>query len=319
MRIARTSLVTAVVLLQGCQHNPVDPEPARDPVQFVLEDTSIDSLTLSVQALSGEIMVMVGDSLQFIPSRHKDHPGNDLAAEYIGQKLRQFGLQVQDFRFSATGRSVYAVQTGERFPNQSYIICAHFDCYPPGDRAPGADDNASGTAAVLEAARLLSKYETDFSIIYAFWDEEEQGLHGSRAFAEQAQDSANAILGVINLDMIGWDSNDDGTILVDVHEMQDSAELANSVMAVNERYKIGLSPQTMKSFGRSDHAAFWSNGFGAIMLIEHSGHDWNNNYHTPDDRLEFLNLNFYHKAARLAIGTLASLVTLDPATPLAAL
>ncbi len=317
MRDLRTPVLTAVVFLgallflQRCQHNPADPDPQRDLVRAAIDETSIDSLTLSVQALSGEIIVMVEDSLRRIASRHKDQPGNDLAAEYISQKLRKFGLRVQDSRFSATGRSVYAVQTGERFPEQFYIICAHFDCYPPGDLAPGADDNASGTAAVLEAARLLSKYETDFSVIYAFWDEEEQGLRGSRAFAAQARDSAMAIMGVVNLDMIGWDSDDDGTVLLDMNELQDSVELVESVMAVNDRYQIGLSPQTIQSFGRSDHASFWSNGFGAIMIIEHSGHDWNNNYHTPNDRLEFLNTNFFHKTARLAIGTVASLVILN--------
>ena len=84
-----------------------------------------------------------------------------------------------------------------------------------GTTAPGADDNASGTAAVIEAARIFSQYDFPFTIIYALWDEEEQGLIGSEYYATQAANAGDSILGVINLDMIGYDGNGDGN--ADVH------------------------------------------------------------------------------------------------------
>ena len=57
---------------------------------------------------------------------------------------------------------------------------------PSGTTAPGADDNASGTAAVIEAARIFTQYDSKYTIIYALWDEEEQGLIGSAYYAHQA-------------------------------------------------------------------------------------------------------------------------------------
>ena len=81
-----------------------------------------------------------------------------------------------------------------RKPNQQIIICAHFDSKPYSGPAPGADDNGSGTSAVLEAARILSKYKTDYTIIYALWDNEEIGLRGSAYYAQQASSKKIVLL-----------------------------------------------------------------------------------------------------------------------------
>lgn len=69
--------------------------------------------------------------------------------------------------------------------------------------APGADDNASGAAVVLEAARLLSSIQTPYTIIFALWDEEEIGLIGSANYARHAVQSGEQILGIVNMDMLG--------------------------------------------------------------------------------------------------------------------
>ncbi len=74
----------------------------------------------------------------------------------------------------------------------------------PIEPARGADDNASGTSAVLKVAQILSQTSTPYTIIYALWDEEEIGLFGSVHYARQAFQSGENNLGVINVDMIGW-------------------------------------------------------------------------------------------------------------------
>jgi acetylornithine deacetylase/succinyl-diaminopimelate desuccinylase-like protein len=138
-----------------------------------------DSLIYFVRELSGNVPTIINGTVQTIISRNKLQPGNSLAETYIRQKLQSYGLTTTIQSFSTTGKNVYAVQPGIEFPNQKYIICAHYDDMPTGTTAPGADDNASGTAAVIEAARIFSQYDFPFTIIYALWDEEEQGLIGS--------------------------------------------------------------------------------------------------------------------------------------------
>jgi len=155
-------------------------------VRSIIDQTNIDSVIFFVEELSGEIPTIIGGQPDTILSRHKGHPGNDKAADYIQQKLEYYGLTVYNQIFDSTGRNVYAVQTGTEFPNQQYIICAHYDDLPSGPVAPGADDNASGTAAVLEAARIMSNYSLPYTFIYALWDEKETGLDGSDYYADQA-------------------------------------------------------------------------------------------------------------------------------------
>ncbi|MFT4680697.1 MAG: Zn-dependent M28 family amino/carboxypeptidase, partial [Flavobacteriales bacterium] len=84
-----------------------------------------------------------------------------------------------------TGENIVATQPGLEYPNQKYVICAHYDAMPTAI-APAADDDGSGTATLIELARVLSQYEFVFTIEYGFWDEEEQGLVGSREYAEAA-------------------------------------------------------------------------------------------------------------------------------------
>ncbi|MFQ5637698.1 MAG: M28 family metallopeptidase [bacterium] len=300
-------IVTMVVLfLTSCEHHPFSVE-ALDPLQIIITETNLDSLILSVKGLSGEQSVNIEGASYTINSRHKDDPGNDLAADYIEQNLERYGLEVVNQHFSETGRNIYAVQWGSRTRDEAYIICAHYDSYSTTGTATGADDNASGTATVLEAARLLSNYNTDYSIVYAFWDEEEQGLRGSSYYAAQAKISHENILGVINIDMIGWDSDTQETVLIDTDDGLNSLKLYDKVKDTNDHYQIGLAVQETNGLGRSDHASFWRNGFGAILIIEHFGSDWNPFYHTPEDRMDHFNLSYFHKCARLAIGTLAAL------------
>lgn len=306
-----TLLLAALLLFTHCDDNPVDVESPEQIAETLVKETNLDSLTLAVQQISGEVTVTINGTATTISSRHKDYPGNELAAEYIAQRLARYGLQVADSRFGKAGRSVYATQLGARYPDESYIICAHYDCQPSRATAPGADDNASGTAAVLEVARLLSEYETDYTVIYALWDEEEQGLIGSRHYASQASAANATILGVINLDMIGWDSDNNGNVVIDFNDMPASIQLAEHAVDAIERFDLGLNPLTTISVGRSDHVSFWNNGYAAIMIIEHFGADFNLYYHTAEDKLAYLNLPYFHKCARLAMATLAGLAIVE--------
>lgn len=286
-------------------------------VQAIINQTNIDSLLFFVEELSGEVQTIIGGSPYTIVSRNKNQPSNDKAADYIKQKLNSYGLVTFDQNFSSTGRNVYGVQLGTLYPNKKYIICAHYDDMPSGSTAPGADDNASGTAAVLEAARIFTQYNSDYTIIYALWDEEEQGLLGSSYYAQQAANAGDSIVGVINMDMIAYDSDNDSVGEIHIRNYGNSNSLKDIMVQVNTTYNIGVTPSIINpGTTASDQASFWNNGYGALLLIEeYYGGDFNAYYHSVNDLITHFNQPYYQKMSRLSLGTVATLAQLTDIVP----
>ena len=276
--------------------------PQSPTVQQIVNSVNLDSLVYFVRELSGDVPTIINGSLQTILSRHKGQPGNELAENYIKQKLELYGLNTIIQSFSTSGKNILATQTGTEFQNRKYIICAHYDDMP-GSIAPGADDNASGTAAVIEAARILSQYSFPYTIVYALWDEEEQGSVGSAYYATQAYNEGDLILGVINLDMIAYDSNSDGVCNVTNRASGLSKPLYNNIVDLNNRYGINLNIIPIVGLG-SDHVSFWYSGYDAMELMEDLN-DFNTHYHSTSDLLQYFNQPYHLKMSKLALGTLA--------------
>ena len=317
MRLPAMSTGVALVLATlfsgtGCDDNPVGGGGDNvDLIQDVINRTNRDSLFQVVRELSGDVTVLINGRTEVIGSRHKDYPGNNLAADYIHARLASYGLTVVDQWVSGTARNVYALQTGSTHPDRKYIFGAHYDSMPDSTVSPGADDNASGTAAVLEAARVLSRYTPEYTIMYALWDEEEQGVIGSGYYAFNADRTGEDIEGVINVDMIGWDSDSNGEYFINVRDVSDSALLSDAMVDINARYGIPLSPRILNPGFGSDNLPFWFFGYSAIGVEEMFGEDFNNYYHETGDRLSQFNLQYFHNCARLLAGTLASLAGLQ--------
>jgi hypothetical protein len=291
--------VILIVLLFSCSNYG-------QTIQNILNQVNTDSITYFVKELSGNVPTIIGGAPYTIASRNKNQPGNDKAMQYIQEKLQSYGLQTTIQTFSTTGKNVYAVQPGLVYPNRKYIICAHFDDMPSGTLAPGADDNASGTAAVLEAARIFSDYQFQYTIIYALWDEEEQGLIGSAYYANQAFAQGDSIMGVINLDMIAWDSNNNNVANIHTRNVGTSLTLYNKMVEMNTTYNVGLTLVVMNPGSTySDHASFWNRNYGAILLIE-DDNDFNAYYHTTSDLFFYYNVPYFVKSAKLSYATLAS-------------
>ena len=276
-----------------------------DPVVAdIINQTNLDSLVSYVRILSGEDSVWIGNNRVLI--RNRGGTGGNLAASYIKQKLSSYNLEVYEQNYSSTGKNVYAVQEGYLYPEKQYIICAHYDAVD----VYCADDNASGVAAVIEAARILSRYDFKYTLIYALWDEEEIGLIGSDYYASQVSSNQDQIQGVINLDMLGWDGNNDGLADVHTRNTANSNEIANRFVIVNWLYGLPLNPVIYNpGTWQSDHSSFWSRGYGAILLIEaYYGNDLNPYYHTVNDRIDKFNLPYFHNMSKLAIGSVTSFV-----------
>ena len=286
-------------------------------VENIISQVNIDSLSQFVKELSGNVPVNINGTTYTILSRHSNNAMNDIAADYIEMKLNSFGLQVFNHNYDSNGRNVYAVQTGTEYPDEQYIICGHYDSMPSFGNSPGADDNASGTAAVIEAARILSQYQTKYTLIYALWDEEEQGLIGSYYYATRAKNQNENIKGVINLDMIAWDNNNDGRINIHTRSTGNSTALSSKMLEVRSNYSIPLTYYINNpGSSYSDHASFWQRGFASILLIEDDYYnDFNNYYHTSNDKIQYFNMDYFHNCSRLAIATLAELSEINDLVP----
>lgn len=274
-------------------------------VQSIINDVNLDSLTYYLRNLSGEDAVVVNGQTTTIEHRVSNW-GNDLAAEYIDETMQGFGYETTIQDYSANGKNIYAIKEGTLNPDEYYIICAHYDAVD----YYCADDNGSGSSAVLEAARIFKDLEFDYSIIFAFWDEEELGLYGSSFFAGNTNLN---ILGVINMDMISWDGDDDNEFEIHSRPIANSIELADYIIEVNSLYNIPLNPR-LENQGTtaSDHASFWDNDFKAVLIIEeYYGNDFNPYYHSELDRISILNIPYFHNMAKLSIGSLASLAVPD--------
>jgi hypothetical protein len=273
-------------------------------VESIIGEVNLDSLIYYLRDLSGEDSCFVNNEKTLIEHRVSNW-GNDLAADYLKQTLKGFGLATTVQEYSGSGKNIYAVQQGSTYPDEYYMICAHYDAVD----YYCADDNGSGSSGVLEAARIFSGMEFEYSIIYALWDEEEIGLIGSGYYASQAAGNDDVIHAVINMDMISWDGDEDMVVEIHTSMQANSNDLADYIVNVNELYDIPLTPVIeLPGTTASDHANFWSNGYAAVLMIEeYYGGDFNPYYHTEQDRIAILNMPYFHEMAKLSIGAIASM------------
>ncbi len=250
--------------------------------------------------------------------------GLNEAAQYLYNKHTALGLAVtwDPFVYNTQTMTNVVAELPGVGPNSDhiYIICAHYDSISddPYNRAPGADDNGSGSAAVLEAARILSQYRFSHTLRFVHFAGEELGLRGSAHYAAAASARGDLIDGVINLDMIGYESVPPNDHIVEIHAgtMPASIALADAMIDNITEYGLSLSPQkiTTGATNRSDHASFWNYGYPAMLGIEDFD-DFTPHYHTTADVLASMQTPLMVEFTKASVATLAELASLtEPAT-----
>jgi len=221
----------------------------------------------------------------------------------------------QSSGIEGAARNVIATKAGTTAPDEQVVMCAHFDNTSeiPTVRAPGADDNGSGTVAVIEAARLFSDRQFEKTIKFCLWTGEEQGLHGSAAYAEDAFMQGDNIIGAFNFDMIAWDGDSDHLGELHCGTMTSSVAMGDLFEEVISDYSIGLNTDllTFGSTDRSDHASFWDYNYPAILGIEDFSDDFHPYYHTIQDNMANINQGFFFEYAKAAIGATATMAIPD--------
>jgi hypothetical protein len=232
-------------------------------------------------------------------------PNHDLARTNIFNKFQEYGLNpvLEPFTYSSTTYyNVVATKVGTTHPGEEYIVGAHYDSV----NCPGADDNASGVSLVLEAARILSQYDSDYTIRFIAFDREEQGLIGSDAYAT-AHATAD-VLGMISADMVSYD---EGGNLCRTYGRTSSNPLKLALGEAIATYG-GLNWTNYGQMDASDHAPFEWQGFQACCLIEQ--YTDNPYYHQTTDSVDmagYINYPFAVKMTRSVVGYLVDAAGVD--------
>lgn len=243
-------------------------------------------------------------------SKHVTKPGNAKARQYLFDTYRSFGYEpvMQEFdtraqanQPSAHTANVYVTIKGTVNPELIYVVGSHFDSRAEG---PGADDNTSGTAALLEAARALAKHPMPATVVLVSFTGEEAGLLGSREFVRQAAANKWHIVGALNNDMIGWANDErlDNTIRYSnpgIRDIQHAAAMQFS----------NLITYDALYYKSTDAAAFydgWGDIIGGIGSYPVLG---NPHYHMPHDNLEYENHQLIAEVSKTTAATIMLLAS----------
>jgi hypothetical protein len=259
-------------------------------------------------------------------SRDVRNPNHAKAVTYLKEQLDAIpGVVVQSHRASYSGialENILAiVDPLNAAPSDGWVmICAHYDSIsnrtpgwnPATTAAPGADDNGTGTAALLEYARVLAQERASLKqrIVLAFFDGEELFFKGSLAYLGSL-DTPRPYAAVINIDMVGFNPLADRLDLI--YYTNGSAALRDRAIAANDRYQIGVSPLLPQLATTTatilDAAPFGLAGIPAIALVQRYGEDdatfpGNSTFHTVNDTPDKItNKRLWLKAARLTLAT----------------
>ncbi len=165
---------------------------------------------------------------------------------------------------------------------------------------------------MLIAAELLRRVDFDCTLRFVLFTGEEQGLIGSGAYAAAISGAGDDVRGVLNLDMIGYNSEDEPAPALDLHVYSDvsgSLGIAETFSQVVATYELDLQPEILvdNNLGRfSDNRSFWDHGYPAILAIEDAD-DFSRYWHTVTDTVETLNPDYFTEFVRASVGTFAHL------------
>ena len=261
------------------------------------------------QRLHGHLIQLVRDRDPYIATA-----GHFFVQQYIRQQLEQWGT-VETHEFQVRGKThqnlilnLPGSNDGKQKP--LILIGAHYDAVPG---SLGADDNATGVAALLELARAFAAQPARYPVRLVGFDLEEYGLLGSSEYAAQLRQQQLPLRLMISLEMLGYCNSTPGSqrypaglerfypnrgdfmaLVGNLPTIPDLIRLSRSIR------KVGVPSEWLPTFNkglivpqtrRSDHAPFWDRGYPAMMVTD-TAFLRNPHYHKASDRIETLDLDF---------------------------
>jgi hypothetical protein len=356
----------ALILLPGAQPAramlvPEDPPPAPTQVQegltslissqgmcnftpdvdTLLAGTTLEDYTGWISKLSGNQPWVVGDSTVTITTRTSCalFDGTSPAFDVLRNQLLQWypADQVTEETYQYNGgytcnnrtwKNLVLTIPGSKLYDGTVMLTAHFDDMPSSGIAPGADDNASGSATLLEAARLLVGQTFPRTVKIVWFTGEEQGLKGSAAYVLEHEYELNSVKGVVNLDMYAYDSDNDHCFEMHVGSLPASNQVGQCLAQAVQTYEPTLRYDYFTISGvtySSDHAPFWGRGIGAVEIGENfssgsttggcgSVGDMNIHYHQYLDTLAGINYDTAYSIHRSALAAFFAMASVEPRT-----
>ncbi|MBI5217823.1 MAG: M20/M25/M40 family metallo-hydrolase [Bacteroidia bacterium] len=270
-----------------------------------ISDINADSISSTIQSLEN-----FGQRFAFSPNQRD-------VAVWIKNKYISLGYPnavvdsfLQEYSFgggqvdSIWQYNVIATVTGSDNPDIIYVIGGHFDSVDwsnPGGPAPGADDNASGTAAAIEVARVFKKkgYHPKSTILFTAYGGEELGLWGSAYYAAKLKQEAKNIRMMINNDMIA--NSTSGTWILDFQNYTGSEWVTRLAKNICLNHSSIIPFDVNENSAGSDSYSFFENGYSTIFFIEN---EFSPYYHSANDLLINCNKNFCAEVVKISCGML---------------
>ncbi|MCC5634355.1 M20/M25/M40 family metallo-hydrolase [Nostoc sp. CHAB 5844] len=327
-RIWLVLLALVVVIIVGSRSDAFNSFFSQHPSQEIVEKVTTQQPPPQPQTLEIKPQVSLENLLAHIQKLNFQRyttAERSRTRTYITTQLKKYGWKPQLEKF-AEGVNIFAERLGTDKTADAILVGAHYDTVA---FSPGADDNASGVAVVLEVARLLGSQPTPRTLQLAFFDKEEAGLLGSKAFVSQTKRLHN-LRGVIVMDMVGYacytagcqkypqglpvtppsDKGDFLAVVGDTEHLPLLGAFQNSqpanlpvVLTVPIPLKGLLTPDTL----RSDHAPFWYQGVGAVLVTD-TANLRTPHYHQSSDQPNTIERSFFAGAAQIVVNTTTALL-----------
>lgn len=262
-------------------------------------------LRQKLSQLSGDQDVTVNGRTTRITERGSS-AGRQLARQFLAQEYAQYGFQASEQKYGRDGVNFYAEKKGQD-ASKVLIVSAHLDSMSNA----GADDDGSGIIAGLALAKALQNAQLKYTVRIVGFDQEELGLVGSEAYVKYLvnQGEIRSIIGVLNVEMVGYDGDNDGAIhVIDCNE-NTSANLTNAFLSYMQASNSPLH-KVNACTNRSDHASFWTQDVPAIVISQNFfGGDSNPCYHARCDKVDRVNFSYMKATVTALIGTVAQMVS----------
>ena len=246
--------------------------------------------------------------------------------DYLAEEFSRLGLDVVRHPFQAFGRTycnVIGTVRGQQDVS-TLILAAHYDTV---EGSPGADDNASALAVLVEVAHHIGSHPCQRPIQFIAFCLEEEGLLGSRAYAAHLVAMRQSVCGALVLECVGYARDEEGSQKTPPGVPIAVPSVGNFLAVIGNHASAGLTNSVSQAMGqhmpivplvvpgngellpdtrRSDHTSFWEQGFPAVMLTD-TANFRNPHYHRPTDTIDTLNLDFM---VSVADGVMAAVIDL---------